>query len=474
MKNKLIFILCFLCGGMVSCNEWLNVKPQTQVELEDMFETQQGFQDALTGAYLRMKNEDIYGNQLMYGYIEYLAQHWDIGSMSPALEKMSRYNYKDKDVERMFESIYRQLYTVIADVNAILGNIDGKEEVFENGMYNIIKGEALAIRAYCHFDVLRLFGPMPDKVYGGRILPYVKEVTIAYHDHHTYDEYVSFLKADLAEADSLLNVSDPVIAEHENLGISTAAAAFLGARQVRFNYYAVKALEARFYLWLGGVENKAKAYVCAKEVKEATDKDGKMLYTLGNTKSISNEDFSFSSEHIVAIYDYQLYSTANKNFKEGAVYAKAKNIVVPDLYLAGTTDIRYTGLWTEVTATNGAKSHVIKKYWQKDETGGINQLPLLRLSEMYFILMECGTLEEANELYDEFCISRDIPSVEIKMPEQLLNILVEEYNKEFYGEGQTFFAYKRLGVEEILWAVDPGNEEAYVVPMPSSEISYQN
>lgn len=474
MKNKLIFILCILCCGLVSCNEWLNVKPRTQVELKDMFEAQQGFQDALTGAYLHMKADNAYGSSLMYGYVEYLAQHWDFSSMTPTLEKLTRYNYKDKDVEKTFENIYKQLYTVIADVNAILENIDDKREIFENGMYNIIKGEALAMRAYCHFDVLRLFGPMPAKVHGGRILPYVKEVTIAYHDHHTYEEYVSFLKADLAVADSLLKISDPVIAEHENLGVSSNAAAFLDARQMRLNYYAVKALEARFYLWLGGSEDKTKAYACAKEVKEATDKDGKLLYTLGSTKSISNEDFSFSSEHIAAIYDYKLYTTANNLFKESASYAKAKNVLVSDLYTAGTTDIRLTGLWTELTASNGAKSHVIKKYWQKDETNGINQLPLLRLSEMYFILMECGTLDEANEVYNEFCISRDIPSVEIKMPDQLLNILVEEYNKEFYAEGQAFFAYKRLGVEEILWAIDPGDEEAYVVPLPSSEISYQN
>lgn len=474
MKNKLILMLCILCCGLISCNEWLNVKPQTEVGLDDMYESQQGFQDALIGAYLHMKDGKAYGSSLIYGYIEYLAQHWDVNDVTPTLEKISRYNYKDKDVEKTFENIYSQLYTVIADVNAILENIDGKKDVFENGMYNIIKGEALAIRAYCHFDLLRLFGPMPANVHGGKILPYVKEVTIAYHDQYTFDEYVAFLKADLACADSLLNVSDPIIAEHENLGVSTTAAAFLAARQVRLNYYAVKALEARFCLWLGGTENRAKAYACAKEVKEATDKDGKLLYTLGSTKSISSEDFSFSSEHIAAIYDYKLYTTANNNFKESATYAKAKNIVVPDLYSAGTTDIRYTGLWTEVTAANGAKSHVIKKYWQNDETKGINQLPLLRLAEMYFILMECGTLEEANVLYDEFCISRDIPSVEIKMPEQLENILVEEYNKEFYAEGQSFFAFKRLAVKEILWAVDPGNEEAYVIPLPSSEVSYQN
>ena len=55
---------------------------------------------------------------------------------------------------------------------------------------------------------------------------------------------------------------DPVIPageDREELNLSLSAENFLTARQIRFNYYAVKAMEARFYLWLGGDDNKAKA-----------------------------------------------------------------------------------------------------------------------------------------------------------------------------------------------------------------------
>jgi len=50
--------------------------------------------------------------------------------------------------------IYTQLYKIILSVNAILEQIDAKQDVFEPGMYEIIKGECLAMRAYCHFDLL--------------------------------------------------------------------------------------------------------------------------------------------------------------------------------------------------------------------------------------------------------------------------------------------------------------------------------
>ena len=66
-----------LFGGLVSCNDWLDVKTETEMTLEEMYADQQGFQDALTGAYLELKNSSAYGTELMYGTIEYLAQHWD-------------------------------------------------------------------------------------------------------------------------------------------------------------------------------------------------------------------------------------------------------------------------------------------------------------------------------------------------------------------------------------------------------------
>lgn len=470
MKNKWILISCLFCIGLFSCDNWLDVKPEMEKREDSMFKTQQGFQEALIGAYLHMKSDMAYGRNLMYGDIEFLAQHWD-NNKKEMNKALSLYNYRDKDVKYSFSLIYAQLYTIIADVDAILENIEGKN-IFENGMYEVIKGEALAIRAYCHFDLLRLFGPIPAKVKGGKVLPYVKTVSIAYHEHHTYEEYTSFLLEDLQAAEDLLKHADPIVAVNEDLHLSNSAMAFLEKRQIRMNYYAVKALEARFYLWLGGIENKSKAYLSAKEVKEAKDKTGKLLYTLGGLKSISDKDYAFSSEHIVAVYDYQLYSKAENNFKNTVVYSQKKSMVISDIYSLGTTDIRYTGLWTEVTMGNGDKFHVIKKYWQNDKEKGINQLPLLRLSELYFIMMECGTLDQANELYSEFCISRDIPLRLIDTPEQLTQLLIQEYNREFYGEGQAFFTYKRLNVSKILWSDVLGGEEVYVIPLPDAEINY--
>ena len=323
MKKEFYIFALSIALGLGSCNSWLDVKPETEVEIDAMYSQQQGFQDALIGAYLNLKSSNAYGQELMYGAVEYLAQHWNYNS-GTVQEKISRYNYIDESVQGRFESIYSQLYKIIASVNVILANIDAKQDVFETDIYEIIKGEGLAMRAYCHFDLLRLFGPMPTNVGSSTILPYVTTVTTEYHQHHTYEQYVSYLEEDLITADTLLKKSDPVqtsIATEEN-SWSVSATDFLRARQLRFNYYAVKALEARFYLWLGGTDNKTKAYQAAKEVIDATNEDGSKKYKLGTVNDITNKDYSFSVEHIMAVYDYDLYDRASGNFTESAPFAK--------------------------------------------------------------------------------------------------------------------------------------------------------
>ena len=337
MKIRFYILTCLLFGGLVSCNDWLDVKPETEMTLEEMYADQQGFQDALTGAYLNMKSTGAYGQQLMYGTVEYLAQHWDCSANSTQ-EKISQFNYVDNSVQSSFETIYTQLYKIIASANMILEQIDARQDVFEPGMYEIIKGEALAMRAYCHFDLLRLFGPMPTRTSTGKILPYVTTVGIDYHTHHTYQEFTELLKNDLIDAEGLLKQVDPIIPAEkggEELNLSVSAENFLLARQVRFNYYAVKAMEARFFLWMGGETNKSAAYDCATELTEAEDSDGKLLFTLGSTDNLSKSDYSFSTEHILAIYEYNLKDRAESAFTTNSSYSKAQNVLSPDLYPAG-------------------------------------------------------------------------------------------------------------------------------------------
>lgn len=97
---------------------------------------------------------------------------------------------------------------------------------------------------------------------------------------------------------------------------------------------------------------------------------------------------------------------------------------------------------------------------------------MVRLAEMYLIAMECSPLSEAQAYYDKLCTARDITPTAITDNATRKELLIKEYNKEFYGEGQAFYAYKRLAVEDILWAGRKGSPETYVIPLPKQESVY--
>jgi len=423
----------------------------------------------LIGAYIRMKSNNLYGEDLTYGSIEMLAQHWtntdDLGKYLKA------YNYEQSVVETKINSFYGNLYKVIADVNGLLNNIDARKEMFEGNNFEIIKGEALAIRAFCHFDVLRLFGPIPTNLPEGTILPYVTTVSIVPNRLVSYNDFTTKLLADLDEAERCLEGNDPILTASIK-ELSTLEVAqddnFLCDRQMRMNYYAVCALKARVQLWLG---NKNEALKYAQKVIDAKDPNGNVMFRLGSATDCANGDLIFSSEHIFNLNVYNL-----SDFKISAANTFYTNSTALKYFWASeTTDIRRGKMWKEVYDNYWwTYYYYMTKYTQATNmpVWAKNSIPLFRLAEMYLIAMECGSIQNANDLYKEVCIARDITPVTFGSTEELSETLILEYNREFYGEGQAFYAYKRLGRSKIFGTSTVGSALIYVLPLPKAESLY--
>ena len=460
-----MLLLCCI----TACNDWLEVAPQAEKEEAEMFEKEVGFRNVLIGAYIRMKSNNLYGEDLTYGSIEMLAQHWtntdDLGKYLKA------YNYEQSVVETKINSFYGNLYKVIADVNGLLNNIDARKEMFEGNNFEIIKGEALAIRAFCHFDVLRLFGPIPTNLPEGTILPYVTTVSIVPNRLVSYNDFTTKLLADLDEAERCLEGNDPILTASIK-ELSTLEVAqddnFLCDRQMRMNYYAVCALKARVQLWLG---NKNEALKYAQKVIDAKDPNGNVMFRLGSATDCANGDLIFSSEHIFNLNVYNL-----SDFKISAANTFYTNSTALKYFWASeTTDIRRGKMWKEVYDNYWwTYYYYMTKYTQATNmpVWAKNSIPLFRLAEMYLIAMECGSIQNANDLYKEVCIARDITPVTFGSTEELLETLILEYNREFYGEGQAFYAYKRLGRSKIFGTSTIGSALIYVLPLPKAESLY--
>lgn len=460
-----MLLLCCI----TACNDWLEVAPQAEKEEAEMFEKEVGFRNVLIGAYIRMKSNNLYGEDLTYGSIEMLAQHWtntdDLGKYLKA------YNYEQSVVETKINSFYGNLYKVIADVNGLLNNIDARKEMFEGNNFEIIKGEALAIRAFCHFDVLRLFGPIPTNLPEGTILPYVTTVSIVPNRLVSYNDFTTKLLADLDEAERCLEWNDPILTASIK-ELSTLEVAqddnFLCDRQMRMNYYAVCALKARVQLWLG---NKSEALKYAQKVIDAKDPNGNVMFRLGSATDCANGDLIFSSEHIFNLNVYNL-----SDFKISAANTFYTNSTALKYFWASeTTDIRRGKMWKEVYDNYWwTYYYYMTKYTQATNmpVWAKNSIPLFRLAEMYLIAMECGSIQNANDLYKEVCIARDITPVTFGSTEELSETLILEYNREFYGEGQAFYAYKRLGRSKIFGTSTVGSALIYVLPLPKAESLY--
>lgn len=305
---------------------------------------------------------------------------------------------------------------------------------------------------------------------------------------------MSRLESDLNEAESLLQQSDPVLKYtfYQLNGSGSDPADldddFMMYRRYRLNYWAVKALKARFYLYTG---QNSKAYAEAKSVLNAKI-NGEPVISLSGIHDLDNEYFALPNECLFALHNVSLvnYSVSvlggNPTAQTGEsmhyiTQAMFERQLFANQYTASNN--RYLTLWNR-NAVNmqGIVRPNIRKYYYdaRSETStsaavGITLykqcMPLIRLSEIYLILMETTTdLAEANTLYKDYMASHNVNiTTDFESLDEVRSLIVDEYRREFYAEGVMFYTYKRNGMSTMLWNADEMTEDEYIVPLPDTE-----
>lgn len=479
MKNNLICVVLFLGWSFSSCNGWLDVTPETEKEEKEMFKTVTGFKDALISCYIKLNDFNLYGRRLTITDIEFMAQHWSWEESNYTNQReLKNFNYEAEYSKSFFKAVYKGLYNTIAQANIILKNMSmHKNMIKDEQIRAIIEGEALAIRAFCHLDILRLFGQMPQNPVKTVMLPYAKTVSSEQIPYYSFSEFVNLILQDLDAAEALFDNNDPLF-EYSYTGLNdffSMKDSFLGGRRFRFNYYAVKALKARLYMYIG---EKEKAYTFALEIINAQNKYNKNVLTLAGKEDFEKANYTLPSECILALSNSALLdlfsSSANRLFLTEKQFTQ-------DLFAGqSVTYNNRTKLWDR-TAVDGVVKPILKKYDQPKSSENIDisvlatekqVIPLIRLSEMYLIAMECApTLSDANRFYVEYMRAREVMAAALTQ-EQLMTEILREYRREFFAEGQMFYTYKRLGITKMLWKSDREvGEHDYVIPLPSTELS---
>ena len=77
MINRNIGLIGICLFAFWSCDSWLSVSPSNEMPVEDQFGSEQGVKDALAGAYVLVKDQNLYGKDLRFVYIVNMASFWD-------------------------------------------------------------------------------------------------------------------------------------------------------------------------------------------------------------------------------------------------------------------------------------------------------------------------------------------------------------------------------------------------------------
>ena len=459
MRKLVYTFVIMLCFSLASCEKWFDIKPKRLTEEADLFSSEDGFKEALTGAYIKAAKTNLYGTALSYGYIDGLAQRYT--SMSQTAE-----SYIFDSESSTPNSIWSAMYNLIANLNNMLGWVDKNRNVFVTpGYYEVIKGEALGLRAYLYFDMLRMYGPIYKLDPTAETVPYRTELNRDKKELENADVLLKAVIDDLLLAEELLAQTDPLDFVHTKITASAGEDPFLICRFKRMNLLAVKALLARAYLYQG---NKTLAAEYAEEVVNS----GK--FKLAATMKITNQ-------YPVAEVIFGLHfnnSMARENLMTiSTYYIIGNSAFINELFNInedGPNDIRYKDASGFYMDGNYYRS---LKYDQIGLSNGmIATIPLIRLPEMYYILAECtSSLREATDYLNTVRGMRGIDDIAVlESDDERLKHLELEYRKEFYAEGQLWFFYKRHFYRTFLHCPVEGELTAanYTFSVPQDEYTF--
>lgn len=479
MKKTLYTVALALCAMLTSCDNWLEVKPYDKISEDELLKTEEGYEKMLNGIYIDLNSDALYGKSLTVEMIEVMGGAYTIGSDNSVwgdYKDLSSYQYNTETWSDRLDETWNKAYALILNCNKILETIDANEALFTDGHYYIIKGEALALRAMLHFDMLRLFGPVYSKDSGKTAIPYYTKQTNTPEPLLTAKEVAEQVVTDLEEARTLL-ANDPVKTEGTLMSSSQDGTSdFMRYRALRLNFYAVEALLARAYLYMG---DKTNAFKYATDVIKTVDSG---IFPFVDKSLVvgspADPDRIFSSEVIFALTNT---SRGNlfKNFYDPSrlpnyVFRMDNNLMTNVIYGGATTtggyqdDYRYRADWI-ATGSN----RYFYKYSDMVATGSIQNtmIPMLRLGEMFLIAAESQSdkLSAGLQYVNVLRRNRGVANLQKLTPD----LLKYEYIRELYGEGQLFYLYKRLNCDIITSASSSKNTKAsdlvFVVPLPDSE-----
>ena len=507
--KKTIWILALLIPAFTGCNDWLDVSSKTEIPSDEHFSSETGFKDAVIGVYVKMSKPELYGKALTWHVNEFVSQNYARVSAAPDLNVLDLL-YDRAPFISYGNSIWKNCYETIANINNVLNYEEKNRSVIAPVVDSLVRGEMLGLRALLHFDLLRMFGKgnlgNRRELLNTFTIPYSLDFNKYAPAQVTYEQFLYYLKKDIEEAIEYLYV-DP-ITRREPLSYYQPYVdqAFLATdeynrgiidRNFRMNYYAAQALYARILMWECTPEAKGKALTVAEDLIE----NAYYSWSYENSVMVKNNewwksDLLFKNEHLFTmavekLEEYQTHTQGTRNWFDASSPGNTYQVVylnqskAEEIYESpGIGDSDWRFIYCLLPQGQSRSYYGLVKLRQHPEhTADYSRMiPMIRITEMYYIAAECRM--EAGPDYDKSKAldylntvrrHRGIAQAE-ELPASLTDAEVKEeiykeYRKEFVGEGQIFFYYKRKGMETIPGYNGEMTDLQYQYPMPDDEIA---
>ncbi|HKH62963.1 MAG TPA: RagB/SusD family nutrient uptake outer membrane protein [Flavitalea sp.] len=332
--------------------------------------------------------------------------------------------------------VYRYYYRIISNANVLVNGIDKADG--PDADKKIIKGQALAYRAWAHFQLVQLWGKRYESTAKPNTQPGVPLLTtnlLEGQTRATVEEVYTQINKDLDEAATLL------------AGYSRSGT----AAKSNFNVNVVKGIKARVALTQQDWETAATNAIAARNGYQLMDTTA---YKSG-FNNIDNQEWIWGSrqidDHNTFFYSYFAYISANFN---STVLRTQPRAINANLYNAiPATDIRkrmwdLTGATVPIPPGGVRVPYQNKKFLAKSDALSVGDVPYMRSAEMYLIEAEArarqGQNAAAQTALFTLAKNRDLTYVQsTKTGQALIDEIFFHRRIELWGEGFRFTDMKR-------------------------------
>ncbi|WP_027377068.1 RagB/SusD family nutrient uptake outer membrane protein [Kaistella palustris] len=453
-KYFLIISTLFFLFSTQSCSDRdLELFPPSLDDITDIA-TEAKLQQLLNGAYMTMGSVSIYGTQAMV-YGDLMGDKMFVNS-NPSFLSTYNFNYNSSQQPDL-GGFYSGLYASIANCNLVINN----QEVAANANVVRLKGEAKTLRALAYFTLVNYYSP---SISSGQNQEFGVPLVLG-----NYDVNITPARATVAEVYSQIvaDLKDGINQDDDAPGTKTT-----------FSKNAAKLLLSRVYLSRRGAGDAAAALQLATEVRDAANAaysaasalnpfiPSKDIAVANYFNYFAGKEDDLYENHPETLWELDLNSETNKVTGIGA------NMSLPGYYYRldpkkaflfnqtfytsfAPTDVRRgsvaaTSLLTNVgvPTLDDPKGYWTNKYPQISSAGRYyRNIKVLRYSEAFLNRIEALHLTGQDALalteLNQFALSRKGSTY---TGANILNDILTERSKEFYGEGQRFLDLKRYNI----------------------------